>query len=95
MIPPRESLDAVGETAVPGWVVFPQFTLGAPPRFEPLPKAEAFLRLNENSMNYTMLGEAGFDVMSDTVERCNIFEFTYGDLNEAVETIQSLAPPHA
>jgi hypothetical protein len=56
-----------------------------------MPKAEALLRLAENSFNYATHGQRGFEVLADVVDQCDCYRFSYGNLDEAAELFARLA----
>lgn len=84
MRPPAESVRNADVLAAPGWVVLPKFVPGAPTRLEPLPKARALMRLISNAFNFNMHGAQGFELLADIVDRCDCFEFSYSQLDDAV-----------
>jgi HprK-related kinase A len=79
------------ETAAPGWIVFPKYTPGAATRFERHSRPDAVLELGNNSFNYHILGRVGFDVTADIVEASECHDLEYGNLDEAVATIEVMA----
>ncbi len=89
--PPGDALARAREPALPAWIVFPTWTRGAGARFAPHGKADAFLRVADNSFNYGMLGVRGFETVAALVERCACLEFSYGDLAEAVRAFDRLS----
>lgn len=88
---PAESVALAREPAAPRFVVFPKYVPGAPAKLEPRPKGESFMRLVENSFNYSILGREGFSLMGGLIERCACYEFSYGDLRDAVAIFDELA----
>lgn len=88
---PADSVARDNEPALPRWVVFPQFSAGAPARLEKRSKAGSLLYIGDNSINLHMHGAAGFELVADLVDRCDCLEFVYGDLDEAVRVFDSLA----
>jgi len=88
---PMDAVENAREAPMPAWIVFPTWTRGAPARFAPHGKAEAFLRVADNSFNYGMLGLRGFETLAALVDRCSCLEFDYGDLAEAVPAFDRLA----
>jgi HprK-related kinase A len=90
---PEESVRRVDEAAAPAWVIFPRYEAGSTPRLTSMPKGEAFMQLADSAFNYSALGEEGFRVLADTIDRCDCFNFTYSRLDDAVETFSSLEPP--
>ena len=91
MRPPPESVARAGEPALPAWVVFPRYIAGAPAVLETKSKAQTFMRLVEQAFNYDILGARGFEAAGNLVDRCACFEFSYGDLDDAVAVFDSLA----
>jgi hypothetical protein len=89
--PPRESIRRADETARPGWIVFPNYEAGAASDLKVRPKAECFLELAANALNYHVLGEQGFDCLAEVVSASQCFEFTYSDLDQGVRLLTDLA----
>jgi hypothetical protein len=54
-------------------------------------RARAFFRLADNSMNYERLGTRGFETLASLAERIRAWELTYGDLDESLTLLESLA----
>lgn len=89
--PPGDAVARAAEPALPAWIVFPTWTRGAPARFEPHGRADAFLRVADNCFNYGTLGVTGFEALAATVDRCSCLTFDYGDLGDAVRAFDRLA----
>jgi len=89
--PPTTSIDGIDRPARPRWVVFPRYQPGAALRLTERSKATTFVELGESAFNYNMLGEVGFDTMADLIDRCEIADFVYSDLDEAVEFFSGIA----
>ncbi|HUB97973.1 MAG TPA: HprK-related kinase A [Stellaceae bacterium] len=89
--PPSASIAAIDEPATPRWIAFPRFQSGAALELTPRSKARTFVELGESAMNYNILGETGFNVMSDLIERCDIGDFVYSNLDEAVSFFTRIA----
>jgi hypothetical protein len=90
---PDDSVRRAGETARPGWIVFPRYQAGAPATLVAAPRARAFMRLAENGFNYNLLDAAGFDALGRLVDASACFEFSYSQLDEAVAVFDALPPP--
>lgn len=88
---PLAALQRSGTSVPPAWVVFPRYVAGAPARFAPLTRGRTLLRLIENAFNYHVHQRAGFELLADVVERSDCFEFSYGDLDEAIGAFNRLA----
>ena len=93
--PPADSVARWHERARPGWVIFPRYVAGAPAQLIPHPKARAFMGLAENGFNQSFLGHEGFNGVAALIDACDCYEFSYGDLNEAVRVFAALTPPTA
>jgi HprK-related kinase A len=88
---PADSVARAAERATPGWIVFPRYQAGADTELAPLPKAGTVLRVAQNSFNYSLLAERGFDAMADLVDASACYSFVYSRLDEAVELFARLA----
>lgn len=90
---PEASIAQAEELARPAWVVFPRYVAASPPALEPLSKARTVVGLMENSFNYSHLAQRAFDTVVALVDRCACFEFSYGELDDAVATFAALSSP--
>lgn len=88
---PSESVKRSQENALPTWVVFPQYEAGAEANLIAHPKASAFMKLADNSFNYSMLGLRGFETVAKLIDRCDCYEFKYSKLDDAIDTFNTLA----
>lgn len=88
---PSDALQRCGASVPPAWVVFPRYVAGAPARFAPLSRGRTVLRLIENAFNYHVHQRAGFELLADVVERSDCFEFSYGELDEAIAAFNQMA----
>jgi hypothetical protein len=73
------------------WIVFPQWSAGAPLVCEEMAKADAFLLLATNAFNYEMLGEAAFTAVRQLISTAKCYRLVYSDLAAAVATLTELA----
>jgi len=87
---PAESVRRSTEPAVPRFVVFPRYMPGKQADLKPLPKARAFMKLAGNAFNYELLSESGFQTVASLIHSCSSFLFHYGDLDRAVQVMDSL-----
>ncbi|WP_341675842.1 HprK-related kinase A [Niveibacterium sp. SC-1] len=87
---PDTSVAAATIPAQPRWVVFPRWQAGAELTLEPHAKAHAFIQLADNAFNYSMLGERGFRVLADLIDRCDSVGFTYSRLDDAIAYFDKL-----
>lgn len=93
MRPPTESVARAGEAALPGWVVFPRYITDAPANLVTRGKASSLMELAQNSFNQSVHGRAGFEALSDLIERCDCYDFSYGHLDEALAIFSALDAP--
>lgn len=91
MRPLADAVARSNEHAQPGWVVLPQYVAGQAARLDPMPKAEALLRMAENAFNYATHGQRGFEVLAEVVDQSDCYRFSYGSLDEATELFARLA----
>lgn len=88
--PPLEALARAKVPARPTLVLAPAYRPEADPGLRELSKAEGFMALVHNSVNYFSTLRAGFDALVEVAERCRFYELNYRDLDEAVATIDRL-----
>jgi HprK-related kinase A len=89
--PPTDSIDRIEERAAPRWIVFPSFENGAPTTLTARPRAESFIELAANAINYGVLGERGFNTLAEVITRSSCFELTYSDLDEGVRVLTEMS----
>ena len=89
--PPTASIESIDKQAQPRWIVFPKYQAGAALQLTERSKAATFVQLGESAMNYNILGEIGFSTMAELIERCDIGDFIYSDLDEAVGFFTAIA----
>ena len=88
---PTSSVMRSQEKALPAWVVFPKYEAGAHTQLDTHPKASAFMKIADNSFNYSMLGLRGFETVAQLIDRCDCYEFKYSNLDEAIALFNTLA----
>ncbi len=91
--PPTDSVRRAHEPTAPAWIVFPTFETGGQTQLTPLAKARGFLRVANDSLNYPMLGEAGFRMVCNLIDTCACYEFIYSSIDEAVTLLGDLREP--
>jgi HprK-related kinase A len=87
---PTQSVVRAGETALPGWVVFPRYESGAPLSLTPVPRTRAFMRVAENAFNYAQLGVEGFNALAGLIRHSDCYDLHYSSLDEAVAAFDRL-----
>lgn len=90
---PADSVSRSMETARPAWVIFPKYQPDTTAHLGKLPQSRAFMRVAENSFNYSLLGARGFETLSGLIDASLCYDFTYSKLDEAIETFAALKPP--
>ena len=87
---PSDSITRAAERARPGWLIFPRYVAGAEPVMAPLKKSAAAFAMIENSFNYHVLGQIGFETLADLVAHSRCFQFTYSRLDDAIAAFDEL-----
>jgi HprK-related kinase A len=95
LAPDHAAVAGRARPAEPGLVVFPRFVAGSAVKIEPVVESQVFARLAFNSFNYELLGARAFDAVASLVHRCAAYRVVYGELQGAVDAVQSLAARHA
>ncbi len=88
---PAASVAAAGTTARATHIVFPRYEAGAAISLAPVAKARLFTRVADNTFNYTVLGDTGFDTLGRLVDSCAGVDFCYSSLDEAMAAFDALA----
>ena len=91
MRPAQDAVRRSEETALPSWIIFLSYRAGSPAKLEPVKKSRALIRLAESAFNYGVLGELGFETTAHLTGSCSCYEFTYGNLDEAIEQLGGLS----
>lgn len=84
LAPPASAVDRAEETAAPRWLVLPRFEPGAEAALESLGRAQAMMAAVDSSLNYSVLGAVAFELLADTVDRCERYSLTFGSLEQAL-----------
>ena len=91
MRPSPDSLLRADEPAVPGLIVFPRYGSGQVAKLTRLGRGEAFMKMADNSFNYSILGVSGFETMAGLLDRCDCFEYPNGgDIDRALTDMDAL-----
>jgi HprK-related kinase A len=89
---PRTSVERAERTAAPGFVVVPRYERGVGAEMAPLSRADAFMQLVEQAMNYSVHGRRGFEALANLVDASACHRFVYGgDLDLATREFDVLA----
>lgn len=93
MKPPSDSVSRANEAAKPAWMVFPRYQKGTTASLRSRPKGGTLMAVADNAFNYSLLGAAGFHMLADMIDACDCYDFTYSDLEQAIEVFAALQPP--
>jgi len=92
---PADSIARAAEAVQVAWVIFPKYQAGATACLEALPQSRAFMRVADNSFNYSLLGLKGFKAMTNLIDASLCYDFTYSKLDDAIEIFGALKPQAA
>lgn len=90
LVPPQSAIDAMHESAPPVLLLYPSF--GKQKQIRDVATTENFVRLTQASTNYVALGEAGFNALTNFVQRVPAFAIDYSSADEAMVMIDELWP---
>lgn len=88
---PTEALVRSDEMALPGWIVLPRYSHDAPARLKPMTRARGLMALIQNAFNFDLHGESGFATLGQLVDASACYEFSYGQLDDAIAIFDQLA----
>ncbi len=95
MVPPTPAVARLVELATPRWLVVPQFEPGEKTRLQRLGRTYAFMNAAQSAFNYAELGITGFELLADTVARCEPYSLTIGSLDQALIVLDELTATSA
>lgn len=87
---PDSSVDRATERVQPALIVFPKWASGAQLRVGPVGAGQAAMRLIDQSFNYAILGQLGFERLVDLVQSAEAWEIEYSLLDDAVGALEDL-----
>ncbi|ABD68459.1 Hpr(Ser) kinase/phosphatase [Rhodoferax ferrireducens T118] len=88
--PSVSSVMRVKEPVQVTWIVLPNYVPGSPPILAPHSRARTFMLLAEQSFNYDIQGQSGFDAITALVGRTRCYQFTYSSLDDAQRVFDNL-----
>ncbi len=86
----QQAIDRAADRPAPAMIVFPTYQAGAPLTLTPFSKARTFLRIAEDAFNFSVLGRAGFETLSQLVETCDCYTLAYSDMQGAIDHLTGL-----
>lgn len=90
MRPPGTSVARMHETVRADCIVLPKYVAGAPPQLTPYSRARTFMLMADQSFNFNIHGERGFDALGDFIAGSDCFQYTYSQLVDAEATFDAL-----
>lgn len=90
MRPPLNSVTHAHINVAPRWIITPHYKANSPSQLVPQTKGQALMMAVNNSFNYNVLGQQGFEAMGVLVDSCQCYEYTYSSLDDALDTFGSL-----
>lgn len=91
---PTTSIRRAAESARAAWVIFPKYRAGSEAVLTPRSQGQTALYLAQNAFNYSVLGRAGFETLTQVVDGCRCYDFEYSRLDDAIATFAALEPLH-
>lgn len=88
--PPLASVLRAGEPVRPSWIVFPKYSPGVSSELAPHSRARAFMLIAEQSFNYDIQGQRGFEAIGKLVDQSQCYQFTYSQLDDAERIFDAL-----
>jgi len=88
--PTRFGRERVGIPCPVRHILFCRYRDGVRPSVSPISRAEAVLRLNEQSFNFLKFRRRGVTLMSDLVRSATCYELTAGDIEPTCELVETL-----
>lgn len=90
---PSADIERVDEPAKPAWIVFPRWQANSAAQLTAHSRGQAFMGLADQSFNYITLGQQGFDTLARLIDTTSCYDFTYSQLDDAIDTFNRLPIP--
>lgn len=90
LFPNAGDLARQAEPASPALVVFPRYVPNADLEIVDQPRPVALTRLVNNSFNYLIKGESGFQALSRLMMECRCVQLSYSNLDDAIEALDEM-----
>jgi len=88
--PPLASVLRANEPVRPSWIILPKYSPEAAPELVPHSRARAFMLIAEQSFNYNIQGQRGFEAIGKLVDQSQCYQFTYSQLGDAERIFDDL-----
>lgn len=89
--PPVASVTHASQPAQVAWIVLPQYRSDAQAELVAHSRARTFMLIAEQSFNYSIQGERGFEAVGKLVDQSQCFQFTYSRLDDAQRVFDDLS----
>jgi HprK-related kinase A len=89
--PSAFSVQQVEKTVAPFAIVFPTYQAKQPISVTTADKSSAFMSVIENSFNYAILAEAGFNAVAQLIDNTQCHTLTYSNTEEVLAFFEELA----
>lgn len=90
MKPSSEAVERINECVPINAFIFPKFRLGAAKEITKKEKGHAFMEVIEQSFNYDVLGQVGFDTLGGVIDKANCYDFIYSETQDAIDSFERL-----
>ena len=91
MVAPEESVAQFHQLASPAIILFPKYQQGVETELTRISRGETFIRLADNSFNYSILGADGFHAIAGLLNQVDCFDYQYnGDFSVASADLEKL-----
>lgn len=91
LLPSQASWCSYQKTAHATWVVFPQYNAEQTDlQLSKMSQADAFMHLANNSFNYAVLAEQGFNALGQLCQQISAFRLEYADIKQALNELEQL-----
>lgn len=71
-------------------IIYPHYHSQQTFSWQPLSAAQSLMQLVENSFNFALLGQAGFDCLASVVEDCQHWVLDYHDVTQVIAQMEQL-----
>lgn len=88
--PPLTSVLRASEPVRPSWIVLPKYSPGIASELARHSRARTFMLIAEQSFNYDIQGQRGFEAIGRLVEQSQCYQFTYSQLDDAERIFDAL-----
>ena len=93
--PPEISLKNQHIPARPQLIIFPLYSPQHECRLKKVPKSIAFTKLSNNSFNYKVSMQKGFQSLSHLITECDCYTLEYSSFRSAIEVLNNLCDEKA